>query len=74
MVLEKQHVEERLMTEILMASSASGYGADVPERVYSTSGDALHAGMSLATPWDERLGADGGEGPMAVRRVRWVKV
>ena len=53
MVLEKQHVEERLMTETLLANSASSYEADVLERVYGTHGDALHAGMPLATPWDE---------------------
>ena len=46
------------MTETLIAISAFSYGADVLERVYRTRGDALHAGMSLATPW---------EGPMAVR-------
>ena len=43
-----------LMTETLLANSASSYGADVLERVYHTRGDALHARMSLATPWDER--------------------
>ena len=47
-----------LVTETLIAIPASGYGADVTQRVYGTRGDVLHAGMSLATPW---------EGPMAVR-------
>ena len=41
------------MTETLIAISAFSYGADVLERVYHTRGDALHARMSLATPWDD---------------------
>ena len=42
-----------MVTETLIAIRAFSYGADVLERVYGTHGDALHAGMSLATPWDE---------------------
>ena len=74
MVLENSMWGEGLMTETLTASSASGYGADVLERVYGTSGDALQAGMSWARPWDERLGVNRGQGGGAVLRVRWVKV
>ena len=43
-----------LMTETLLAISASSYGADVLERVYGTRGDALQAGMPWARPWEER--------------------
>ena len=43
-----------LMTETLLANSASSYGADVLERVYGARGDALQAGMPWARPWEER--------------------
>ena len=43
-----------LMTETLLANSASSYGADVLGRVYGARGDALQAGMPWARPWEER--------------------